>query len=58
MHRTGNYFIAISAGKLELDGSLYYLISLASPIGAALAGHKTGDTVPFRGQNIPVLAVK
>lgn len=54
----GNYFIAISAGKLELDGSLYYLISLASPIGAALAGHKTGDTVPFRGQNIPVLAVK
>jgi hypothetical protein len=54
----GNYFIAISAGKLELEGQLYYLISLASPIGAALAGHKTGDTVSFRGQSIPILEAK
>ncbi len=51
----GNYFIAISAGKVELEGRLYYLVSLASPIGAALAGRKAGDEVSFRGQSIHIL---
>ena len=54
----GNYFIAISAGKLELAGQLYYLVSLASPIGAALAGRKTGELVSFRGQDISILEVQ
>jgi hypothetical protein len=53
----GNYFIAISAGKVELEGRLYYLVSLASPIGAALAGKQAGDSVPFRGQNITIQEV-
>lgn len=48
----GNYFIAISAGKVELDGELYFLVSMASPIGAALTGRKAGETFPFRGENI------
>ncbi|MCC6722892.1 MAG: 3-oxoacyl-ACP synthase [Saprospiraceae bacterium] len=50
----GNYFIAISAGKAELDGRLYYLVSLASPIGAALAGRSTGEMVGFRGADIAI----
>ncbi len=53
----GNYFIAISAGKLELDGKVYYLISLASPIGAALANRKAGETFVFREQSIRILEV-
>ena len=53
----GNYFIAISAGKLELEGRLYYLVSLASPIGAALANRRAGEGFSFRGQNIPILEV-
>jgi hypothetical protein len=53
----GNYFIAISAGKLELDGKLYYLVSLASPIGGALSGHSGGATVPFRGGQVSILEV-
>ncbi len=54
----GNYFIAISAGKLELEGRLYYLVSLASPIGAALASRKAGEAISFRGQSIPILEVR
>jgi hypothetical protein len=53
----GNYFIAISAGKLALDGQMYYLVSLASPIGAALAGRRAGEVISFRGQNIPILEI-
>lgn len=53
----GNYFIAISAGKLELEGKLYYLVSLVSPIGAALANRKAGETISFRGQSIAILEV-
>jgi hypothetical protein len=53
----GNFFIAISAGKLALDGQLYYLVSMASPIGVALAGRFAGATVPFREGQITVLEV-
>ena len=53
----GNYFIGISAGKLELEGRLYYLVSLASPIGAALANRKAGEAFSFRGENVPILEV-
>lgn len=54
----GNYFIAISAGKMELEGQLYYLVSLASPIGVVLAGRRAGDAVSFRGQNIIINEVQ
>ncbi|MCF8246326.1 MAG: hypothetical protein K9J37_16280 [Saprospiraceae bacterium] len=54
----GNYFIAISAGKLELDGMVYYLISLASPIAAALVSRKAGETFVFREQSIHILEVR
>ena len=53
----GNYFIAISAGKVEMEGRQYYLISSASPIGAALANRKAGETISFRGQSIQILEV-
>ncbi len=53
----GNYFIGISAGKVELAGRMYYLVSLASPIGTALLGKQAGDTISFRGQNITVQEV-
>lgn len=32
----GSYFIAISAGKALIDGEVYFAVSPASPIGAAL----------------------
>jgi hypothetical protein len=54
----GNYFLAISAGKVELEGKLFYLISLASPIGVALMGKKAGEVVSFRGQEFRILEVQ
>lgn len=53
----GNYFIGISAGKVEITGQTYYTISLASPIGTALAGHSAGDETSFRGQRLAILEV-
>lgn len=52
-----NYFIAISAGKVAIDGKTYFLVSLLSPIGEALMGHKKGEKVNFRGQSFEILDV-
>ncbi len=54
---TGNYFIAISAGKIELEGVLYYGISIQSPIGQKLAGKGVNDTIQFNGKKIAILEV-
>jgi transcription elongation GreA/GreB family factor len=39
----GNFFLAISAGTLTVDGQQYFAISPASPIGLKLQGLKAGD---------------
>jgi transcription elongation GreA/GreB family factor len=38
----GNFFIAISAGVLMVNGETYFAISPASPVGLRLKGQKTG----------------
>ena len=53
----GAFFISISAGKLSLDGTDYFAISSASPIGTLLSGHKIGDTVTFNNLQYQVLEV-
>jgi transcription elongation GreA/GreB family factor len=52
-----NYFVAIGLGKVELDGRLFYAISMASPIGAALEGKRVGDAVDFQGRRILVTEI-
>lgn len=54
---SGNYFIAISAGKLEIEGTRYYGISMQSPIGLKLAGKIVGDEVDFNGKVMKILEV-
>ncbi|MBO0934501.1 3-oxoacyl-ACP synthase [Fibrella aquatilis] len=46
----GNFYIAISAGRLQLNGQSYMAVSPASPIGALLRGKSVGDTVTFNRQ--------
>ena len=53
----GTYFIAIGAGLANIDSKPYYLISLASPIGAILKDKKVGDKVIFNGKEISILAI-
>ena len=54
---SGNYFIAISAGKLEIEGTRYYGISMQSPIGLKLAAKIVGDEVDFNGKVMKILEV-
>jgi len=53
----GNYYISISAGQLKVDGVTYYAISAASPIGAKLAGGKTGDQFEMNGKKFIIEGV-
>ena len=56
IHTTqANYFISISAGQIEADGSTFFAISPNTPVGLLLIGKKLGDTVVFRNQTIKIL---
>ena len=50
----GNYYIAIGAGQLKLDGTNYYAISIASPIGAKLAGQIAGYEFTWNGKKFVI----
>ena len=50
-----HYFLAISAGKISLDGLDFYAVSPHSPIGKLLLGKLVGNTVTF---NKPMLIKK
>jgi transcription elongation GreA/GreB family factor len=53
----GNYYIAVGAGKLIVDGIIYYAISLQSPIGQQLKGKKTGDVFTVNQQTHTIIQV-
>ena len=44
------FIIAISAGKIELDGSTYYAISPAVPLYKAMEGLTSGESFEFNGK--------
>ena len=54
---SGNYFISISAGKIEVGKDVYFAVSLSSPIGQALKGLKSGDKVKFNDKSIEILDI-
>ena len=52
-----NYFIAISAGALEVNGELFCAISAATPIAQLLISKTVGDKVQFRNINITITQI-
>ena len=50
----GTFYISISAGELELEGSRIKCISLASPLGQELEECEEGDVVHFRGRDVHI----
>ena len=46
----GNFYIAISAGTLLINGEPYFAISPASPIGLKMKGLKVGDEFSLNGK--------
>ncbi len=45
---SGNYFLSIGYGKVELEGDSWYCISIASPIGKQLFQKTIGDSFEFQ----------
>jgi len=43
----GTFFLAISAGRLEVEGNTYWVVSTASPIGSRLIGLQAGSHFSF-----------
>ena len=43
-----SYFLAISAGRINISNKIYYAVSSSSPIGKLMLGKKTGDVFIFR----------
>lgn len=53
----GSYFISIGIGKIVIDNSIVYAISLNSPLGAQLKGKKAGDILQFNGREFHIREV-
>jgi transcription elongation GreA/GreB family factor len=53
----GNYYIAISAGQLQVNGTTYFAISAASPIGIQLSGRIAGDEFTVNSKKIVIESV-
>lgn len=48
----GNYFIAISAGKIDIENIHYFAIAPNTPIGKLLLGKRKNDIVVFNENTI------
>lgn len=46
------YFLAISIGKVELNGTDYFVVSTSSPIGKQLLGIEKGAIIPMNNQKV------
>ena len=53
----GLYYFAVPLGKVEAAGESCFVLSLASPLGKALLGKKSGESIPFMKREIEVLEV-
>lgn len=49
-----NFYIAISAGMLTLDGKNYFSISPTSPVGAQLMNKKVRSSFTFNGKTYTI----
>lgn len=54
----GNFYIAISAGTLAVEGESYFAISPASPIGIKMKGLKVGDRFELNGKGYQIGSIE
>ncbi len=55
--RLANYFIAISAGRIQVQGEKFYVISPQAPLAQEMLQKKVGDSFMFNEQEIKILEV-
>lgn len=53
----GNYYAAVSIGKLTVDDVIYFTLSLSAPLGIKLEGKKQGEKFTFNGKEFEILEV-
>jgi len=50
----GYYYISIGLGKVTLEDTLYFCVSINSPIGTKLLSKTEGDAIEFNGKRIEI----
>lgn len=53
-----NYFIAISAGEIKIEGTCYYAISASTPMAKLLLSHEVNATVTFRDSSFKIITIQ
>ena len=53
-----NFYLAISAGTLTVNGDTYFAVSPASPIGLLLKGKKIGDEFSLNGKAYKIIKIE
>jgi len=54
----GLFYFAISAGKFEHEGHVYYTAAPSSPVFQAMKGRKAGDTFQMNNRTIEILSIQ
>jgi transcription elongation GreA/GreB family factor len=54
----GNFYIAVGAGTLNLNGEQFFAVSPASPIGLRLKGLKPGDQFDLNNKLYKVINIR
>jgi transcription elongation GreA/GreB family factor len=52
-----NFFISVSAGKIDVSEGSYFAISLHSPIGMLLLNKSKGNKIEFNGNSFTIIEV-
>ena len=52
-----NFFLSVSAGKIDITDGSYFAISQHSPIGMLLMGKTKGATIEFNGNKFTITEV-
>ena len=53
----GNFYVAISLGRIDFENEIYFAISSASPIGQLLLTKKEQDSFSFNDNTYKILSV-
>ena len=53
----GYFFISIGWGRIQIQDGIYFVVSIASPIGRLLKDKKKGDSIQFRNMSYDILSV-
>jgi beta-lactamase class A len=54
---SGNYFISVSSGKINIDNIPYFAVSASSPIVQVMLHKKSGESFTFRDQSNKIIEV-